>query len=269
MSADSPALAAFFDLWIDQFASALEMFTGERPAVDVAPLAALPSTGTEPSLWWKQPFAGEGLGQFLTWAGATEATWLALSQALGESDHDACRSTYLEVMSQAHLGTANALTEEPARMFRCPAGEESDAPHLESLVFATASVTIGVNPTLTLLLAIESTAAAVLQHLGSAGHPSAAPSESSEALMIRRLRDVSLPISLALGSTQLSISEVLKVKPGSRLSLNKEATDLVDLLIHGTVVARGEIVLVKDNYGIRIRHIVSRTDRLALCPPID
>ncbi len=281
MPPDTSALTSFFDLWVDQFARALEMFTGERPGVAVASLAALPSVDTETTLWWKQPFASDTLGEFDTWVGAAEATWLALSQALGESDSDACRSTYLEVLSQAHHGTANALTEEPVRLFRCPAGEESPAPQSASLVLATAAITIGANHmgakhvganhALTLLLAIEANAAGVLKHLDPL-HSQAELQDaqlSSGSLMMGRLRDVNLPISLALGSTHLSISEVLRVKPGSRLGLNKEAGDLVDLLIHGTVVARGEIVLVKENYGIRIRQIVSRTDRLALCPPID
>ncbi len=271
MSPDTSALTSFFDLWVDQFARALEMFTGERPGVAVASLAALPSVDTETTLWWKQPFASDALGEFDTWVGAAEATWLALSQALGESDPDACRSTYLEVLSQAHHGTANALTEEPVRLFRCPAGEESSVPQSASLVLATAAITVGANPALTLLLAIEANAAGVLKHLDPL-HSQAELQDaqlSSGSLMMGRLRDVNLPISLALGSTHLSISEVLRVKPGSRLGLNKEAGDLVDLLIHGTVVARGEIVLVKENYGLRIRQIVSRTDRLALCPPID
>ena len=271
MSSENSALTSFFELWSEQLARAIEMFTGERPGVAVTPLAALPSDDIEEALWWKQPFASDSLGRFDSWAGAAEASWLALSQALGESDREACRSTYLEVLSQAEHGTANALSEEPVRLFRCEGGEESRVPQPGSLVLASLSLTVGMKPVLTLLLAIEANAASVLKHLDpSQGQSEAQDGQfSAESLMMGRLRDVNLPISLALGSTHLSISEVLRVKPGSRLALNKEAGDLVDLLIHGTVVARGEIVLVKESYGIRIRQIVSRTDRLALCPPVD
>ena len=85
-----------------------------------------------------------------------------------------------------------------------------------------------------------------------------------ESPMLERLMDLELPLSVALGRAVLPIQDILKMTSGSLIELDRGVGDYVDLMVHGTLVARGEIVSVKGNYGVRIKEIISRQDRLAL-----
>jgi flagellar motor switch protein FliN/FliY len=82
--------------------------------------------------------------------------------------------------------------------------------------------------------------------------------------MLERLMDLELPLSIALGRSILPIRDVLKLTSGSLIELDRKIGESVDLVVHGTTVARGEVVSVKGNYGVRIKEIISRKDRLAL-----
>jgi flagellar motor switch protein FliN/FliY len=57
---------------------------------------------------------------------------------------------------------------------------------------------------------------------------------------------------------------LLKVVSGSVIELDQGVGDYADLIVHGTVVAKGEIVSVKGNYGIRIKELISQKDRIDL-----
>lgn len=87
--------------------------------------------------------------------------------------------------------------------------------------------------------------------------------ETSKAAILERLIDLELPMSVTLGRTTMPIREVLKLTSGSIVELDRQVGECVDLTIHGTVVARGEIVSVKGNYGVRIKEIISQQDRLS------
>jgi flagellar motor switch protein FliN/FliY len=70
------------------------------------------------------------------------------------------------------------------------------------------------------------------------------------------LLDVSLPIAVEVGRTQMSLDAILDLVPGSVITLDKKAEEPVDLRVNGKLVARGEVVLVDDVYGIRITQII-------------
>ena len=82
--------------------------------------------------------------------------------------------------------------------------------------------------------------------------------------MLDCLMDLELPLSIAIGRSTLPIRDVLKMTPGSLIELDRRIGESVDLVVHGTTVAKGEVVSVKGNYGVRIKEIISRQDRLAL-----
>ncbi len=79
-----------------------------------------------------------------------------------------------------------------------------------------------------------------------------------------RLRDLELPLSVALGRATMPVQEVLKITSGSTIELDRNVGDYVELVVQGVVVARGEIVSIKGNYGVRIKEIISQQDRIAL-----
>jgi flagellar motor switch protein FliN/FliY len=70
-----------------------------------------------------------------------------------------------------------------------------------------------------------------------------------------------MPVSVSFGRTQMPIKEVLKLTTGSIVELNRALTEPVEVIINDRVIARGEVVVVDGNYGVRILHIVSRQER--------
>ena len=98
---------------------------------------------------------------------------------------------------------------------------------------------------------------------GTALAVAASAGEQPLTPMLDRLMDLELPLSIALGRSTLPIRDVLKMTPGSLIELDRRIGESVDLVVQGTTVAKGEVVSVKGNYGVRIKEIMSRQDRLA------
>jgi flagellar motor switch protein FliN len=76
------------------------------------------------------------------------------------------------------------------------------------------------------------------------------------------LLDVDLPVSISFGKTQIPLKDVLKLTTGSIVELNRGVNDQVEVLVNQCLIARGEVVVVEGNYGVRIQEIASRHDRL-------
>jgi flagellar motor switch protein FliN/FliY len=93
------------------------------------------------------------------------------------------------------------------------------------------------------------------EQLSRASQPG--PSQGIDLLL-----DVTLPVSIELGRTSMSIEDVLNLGPGSVVELDRLAGEPVDLLINEKLIARGEVVVVDENFGIRITSMVSPQDRI-------
>ncbi len=81
------------------------------------------------------------------------------------------------------------------------------------------------------------------------------------------LLDISLPVTVELGRIDMRIKDVLDLGQGSVIELNKLAGDLVDLLINGKKFAVGEVMVVDDNYAVRIVNLISRDERIKTLGP--
>ena len=88
------------------------------------------------------------------------------------------------------------------------------------------------------------------------------PSGKSEKRNIDLLMDVNLPISIELGRTRMSISDILALGPGSVVELNKLAGEPVDLLVNQKIVAKGEVVVIDENFGVRVTQLMTPEERL-------
>jgi flagellar motor switch protein FliN/FliY len=75
------------------------------------------------------------------------------------------------------------------------------------------------------------------------------------------LLGVHLPVSVSFGKTSMMVKEVLKLTTGSIVELDRTVTEPVDIIVNNCVIARGEVVVVAGNYGVRVREIVSREQR--------
>jgi flagellar motor switch protein FliN/FliY len=74
---------------------------------------------------------------------------------------------------------------------------------------------------------------------------------------LQRLHDVPVELAVEIGRTSMTIRETLALGPGSIVSLNRLAGEPVDLLVNGRPIARGEVVVVDEEFGLRVTEIVS------------
>jgi flagellar motor switch protein FliN len=78
----------------------------------------------------------------------------------------------------------------------------------------------------------------------------------------RLLADVPVRLSVEVGSTSLKLSELMGLAEGSVVELDRQANELLDILVNGTLVARGEVVTVGGKFGIRVVDVVAGEGRL-------
>jgi flagellar motor switch protein FliN len=85
----------------------------------------------------------------------------------------------------------------------------------------------------------------------------AEPRAADPAAELERLRDVPVELAVEIGRTRMTIGETLALGPGSIVTLNRLAGEPVDLLVNGKPIARGEVVVIDEEFGLRLTEIVS------------
>ncbi|HEU0122553.1 MAG TPA: flagellar motor switch protein FliN [Bryobacteraceae bacterium] len=269
-----------------QFSAALEGMLGERWPSSLQP-SIQPDASTR-YLCWSQRFNLHA--DPLVQVAIDDATWREIgkqalsSVGLEEPEESDIRATYLELLTQALSGLARFLTGKagsevsleagtevpltlphPDGPFRClrltnPGGSSTDLfVHISSQVVAAlgqggnAESANAVNEQRT----SEPMRAAATAGAGSNSNGSQSASPSLEVLL-----DVEMPVSVSFGRTQLPLKEVIKLSTGSIVELNRTIAEPVEVIVNNCVIARGEVVVVEGNYGVRIMQVVSRSDRL-------
>ncbi|WP_332648405.1 flagellar motor switch phosphatase FliY [Lysinibacillus sp. 54212] len=84
----------------------------------------------------------------------------------------------------------------------------------------------------------------------------------SEARNLNMLLDIPLQVTVELGRTKRSVKEILELSSGSIIELDKLAGEPVDILVNSRLIAKGEVVVIDENFGVRITDILSQADRL-------
>ena len=227
------------------------------------------------------------------WVGAPRASWeyagtLVLKAAgLETVALDEAKNTWLEVLGQSLGVMARSIGSFLGREVACLAGQEKNAPGPNVEEWASVSLTFTEMPLAPLLavfspkfLATISVPAPVGTPEGTAGDPSGlgaephgdartpgpeTPDASHVALRSRTLElllDVDLPVSISFGKAELPMRDVLKLTTGSIVELNCGANEPVEVLVNHCPIARGEVVVVEGNYGVRIQQIISRQERI-------
>ena len=79
----------------------------------------------------------------------------------------------------------------------------------------------------------------------------------------RMLAEIPLRVSVEVGSTALRLSELMDLSEGSVVELDRQAHELLDIMVNGTLVAKGEVVTVNGRFGIRVVDVVATEARLA------
>jgi flagellar motor switch protein FliN/FliY len=262
MSTESQAADQFLDSWIQEFGRAIEMFSGEQATVTYSRTKELAASESHDLLWWNQAF--EGSANFSSWIGAKENTWMTLGGAPNGVDGSDAKNTYREIIEQAQQGTATVISGGLPQALRCRQGGFGSGPEAVSVFFAIVGVKLSSGELPAIVLAVDRAIAQIGRTAIAIAQPAKAAGDTTATPMLERLMDLELPLSVALGRTEMPIRDVLKVTSGSVIELERTVGDYVELIVHGTVVARGEVVSVKGNYGIRIREIISKNERISL-----
>lgn len=229
---------AFFD----QLARGLEETLSQNHGNTVA-VSWLPSEGRPLDLiWWSCGVSVSAAGRI--YAGASGKTWEALGGDAAENNFGAVGRAVEQALQKRFGSKAECAdggpVEEPAQEWT---GVE--------LSIATGStsypgLTVVLNPEL--LTAIGGVAAAPGKL--------ATQSRSSADMLMR----VEIPVSVSLGRTQMRMKDLLALANGSIVELDQQLSDDVEIRVNNCVIARGEVVAVDGNYGVRILRMVSEQD---------
>jgi flagellar motor switch protein FliN/FliY len=87
------------------------------------------------------------------------------------------------------------------------------------------------------------------------------PVDASLAANFRLLQDVDVKLTVEIGSTSLTLRELLALGETSVIELDRQANELLDVLVNGTLIGRGEVVMVGDHFGVRMTELVSPEKR--------
>lgn len=74
--------------------------------------------------------------------------------------------------------------------------------------------------------------------------------------------DVPVSVSLRVGTTEIPIRDLVRLVEGSVIALDRDAGQAMDVLVNGTLIAHGEIVVVDDKFGVRLTDVVSQAERI-------
>jgi len=85
---------------------------------------------------------------------------------------------------------------------------------------------------------------------------------NSDDLKLDVILDVPVTVSMEIGRTQVNIRNLLQLNQGSVIELDRFAGEPMDVLVNGTLIAHGEVVVVNDKFGIRLTDVISPSDRV-------
>ncbi len=86
--------------------------------------------------------------------------------------------------------------------------------------------------------------------------------EAAADINLDLVLEVPVTVSLQVGSTEISIRDLVQLVEGSVVALDRGATEPLDVLVNGTLIAHGEIVVVDDAFGVRLTDVVSPAERI-------
>lgn len=256
-------MRTFIDAWAAEFEKSVETFTGIAVKLENhRPSGRDPSLSPRDSLLWQgQTFERDGSGS--VWIGTPVETCTALTGALAD-DGGGRESLYRELLRQSLQGAASVLSSGRMPRLVCKPSLEGGAAPTDLAQVETAWLVTPDEKRWAVLVGIEPGFAGLLREQEPAEGVAPARDSSQDAARMNRLGDLELPISVVLGRAKLQIREALKLTAGSLVELDRRVGEWVELVVHNAVVARGEVVSVGGNYGIRIEEVISRGDRLAL-----
>lgn len=266
---EQTALSWLLHAWRPRFAESLGAMIGQPVQASDSAAKEIP----DDSLWWEQPLtAGTGAAVRI---GAPNAAWKAFGQAalaaagIEDAEEADVRATYLEILGQALSALATATGSLLGREVNCESGRQADTAYASALgaqfgTPAALSGTIWISASPELLEAVMGASGGLVRT--AAASMGSGSENGTESVGIQTaydlLLDVELPVSVSFGRAHIPLKEVLKLTSGSIVELNRTVTEPVEIIVNNCVIAKGEVVVVEGNYGVRIHQVISRGERL-------
>jgi flagellar motor switch protein FliN len=255
--------------WAGLLARAIEAF-GVPLAVEIA---EAPDEFPEIDwFWWGQQLSL--ISGYSLWVGAPHRLWRQIGaealQAAGVEapEPEDIQDTYREILIQSLFGLATGLTARYHEEVTCGEGAFGAVPPDAGEVGCLSVRSGSGEPALLCFTASAGLIENISQRFRAEPEPAAAPEPSARenpparGLPVELILDLQMPISIPLGTCRLNLQETCSLTAGSVLPLSRAANELADLRVNGRVVGRGEIVAVNGHYGLRVRDILSRGERL-------
>lgn len=88
------------------------------------------------------------------------------------------------------------------------------------------------------------------------------PLSTEDASKLDSILDIPVTISMEVGRSFISIRNLLQLNQGSVVELDRVAGEPLDVMVNGTLIAHGEVVVVNDKFGIRLTDVISQTERI-------
>lgn len=270
MTGDRTSPAQWFaEEWTSLAGTVLESLAGERPKLACGPrgdAAELPGE----LLWWEYRFPLPG--EPCIWIGAPREAWTQLAGrvlgAAGVEDESQARETYLEILQQSLSELGRSAGNRWNCRLDCSGNEAAGAPPAGEFYQVEVSYPDATLPALTVVVtgAPPDPPAETSEAGDAPATPAAEPRPQPQSRTFELLMGVELPVSVSFGHVQLPLKDVLKLTAGSIIELNRMVDEPVEVIVNNCVVARGEVVVVEGNYGVRIHQIMSRQERLETLP---
>jgi len=228
--------------------------------------AAASATAESTEVAWvsRMRLEGTATGEMTVGIGRADAARIAAVVAGGAAEHsDETQGRALrELFGQVVSGLAE---QSIASGLRLTAGEThriSETPRGERINYHV-QCTTDLSPVVAVWALVERAADAVTSG-APASRPSSTPAAGAPAhpANLDVILDIDLPLSVRFGEADMSLDELTKLGPGSMIDLGRSPDDPVDVLVNGRLVARGEVVVVAGNYGVRVLEVMSAPDRV-------
>lgn len=272
------------DAFVEALQMSLEAMTSERPQVTAQPVPfEVTAPGIAGWIWFEQPFsAGPGTIAWVAVAAAARdeiGKKALLAAGIDDATPEDCQSTWKEIQGQVLSGVAQGLGRRLRKEVNCDNGREAAAAPTAVEAISKLALTFEGMPAFELCFAWNqamhkilepeqappppppsSPASAKVASPGASKKAASPVVENSRTLDL--LLEVELPVSVSFGRAHLPLKDVLKLNSGSIVELNRSISEPVDIIVNNCVIARGEVVVVEGNYGVRIKQIISKEERL-------
>jgi flagellar motor switch protein FliN len=251
----------FFDkAFSDALAASISTLLGRNVDVFAAPSGPAGNA----TLWFRAEFAPVP-NAALVFGGPSEA-WMELGRQLlaaagiGDGDAGLILSTLNETSAQVMGSIASALTGLLGHELsaKTSAPEAALSPSAQGYRPSSFRIHAEGTPDVDVAFLVSPQ----LLDLLAPKEPARTQDQAPNTKNLELLMDVEMPVSISFGHAQLPLKDVIKLTTGSIVELNRSVSEPVDIIVNNCTVARGEVVVVEGNFGVRIKEVLSKEDRL-------